>query len=71
MSTVDHGVLSAEEQERRRQAMRGALAKVRLEGLEPDPVFFEYAERYSRGEITLEDAVADFTRRVRSVAAGA
>ncbi|MEO7003324.1 MAG: antitoxin VbhA family protein [Ktedonobacterales bacterium] len=56
--------LPAEEQERRRQTMCDALVQVRLEGLEPDPVFFDYAERYSKGEITLAEALADFTHRI-------
>jgi hypothetical protein len=36
-----------------------------MEGMEPHPAFFEYAERYVRGEITLDAAVADFAHRVR------
>lgn len=68
MSTAEQATLSMEEQERRRQVMRAALTQVRLEGLEPDPIFFEYADRYSRGEMTLAEAIADYTRRVGSVA---
>ena len=56
--------MSSEEQARRREAMRNALVQVRLEGLEPDPIFFEYAERYSRGELTIAEALADYTERV-------
>ena len=69
MKAIKSGAVSAEEQERRRQVMRNALAQVRLEGLEPDPVFFEYAERYSRGEMMLAEALADYTQRVRSAMA--
>jgi hypothetical protein len=60
----DHTALPAEEQARRRDALNNALAQVRLEGMEPDATFFDYAERYVRGETTLDAAVADFVRRV-------
>ena len=56
--------MSPEEQARRHEAMRNALVQVRLEGLEPDPIFFEYAERCSRGELTIAEALADYTERV-------
>ena len=59
--------MSPEEQAQRREAMRNALVQVRLEGLEPDPIFFEYAERYSRGELTIAEALADYTERVTNV----
>jgi hypothetical protein len=59
--------LSAEEQARRRQAMNDALVNVRLEGLEPDPIFFVYVDRYVRGEITLTDAIADYTARLTAI----
>jgi hypothetical protein len=48
---------------RRRQVMAEALAQVRLEGLEPDPIFFTYVERYSRGEITLAEALAEYANQ--------
>ncbi|MGH2485846.1 MAG: antitoxin VbhA family protein [Ktedonobacterales bacterium] len=64
MSTVKHSTLSAREQERRRLAVRRALAHVRMEGLEPDPIFAEYADRYCAGEMTLDDAIADYLRRI-------
>ena len=63
MSTAEQATLSAEEQERRRLAMRQALAHVRMEGLEPDPIVFDYIERYVRGEITTDEAVADLVKR--------
>ena len=56
--------LSAEEQARRRQAVDDALVNTRLEGLEPDPIFFVYVERYVHGEITLTEAIADYTARL-------
>jgi hypothetical protein len=61
---TEQATVSAEEQARRREAMRNALVQVRLEGMEPDPIFFEYAERYARGELTLEEAVADYIARI-------
>ncbi len=64
MSTREHTTISAEEEQRRRELLERALAQVRLEGLEPDPAFFEYAERYCHGEITLDDAIADFVRKI-------
>ncbi len=41
--------LSPEEQGRRRKIMQDALAQVRLEGLEPEPIVFTYIERYVVG----------------------
>lgn len=63
MSDQYQTALSTEEQDRRRLAMRRALAQVRLEGLEPDPAVFEYVERYICGEITIEEAVAAMIQR--------
>jgi hypothetical protein len=57
---------SREEQECRRQAMRDALTNARLEGLEPDPIFFEYVERYVRGAMTLEEILADYRERINA-----
>lgn len=65
MSTARKATLPVDEQERRRLAMRRALAHVRMEGLEPDPIYAEYVDRYCAGEITLEDAIADYLRRVQ------
>ena len=62
--------MPAKEQERRRKAICEALVNTRLENLEPDPIFFEYAERYARGEITIAEAVADFLARAKTVHAG-
>ena len=57
--------ISIEEQEQRRTALRDALAQVRLEGLEPHPAFFAYAEAYIRGEITIDEAVARFVADIQ------
>lgn len=57
--------LSIEEQEQRRTALRDALAQVRLEGLEPHPAFFTYAEAYIRGDITIDEAVARFIAEIQ------
>ncbi|HLY31423.1 MAG TPA: antitoxin VbhA family protein [Ktedonobacterales bacterium] len=59
--------LSPEEQTRRRTVMREALAQVRLEGLEPDPIVFTYIERYARGEMTLADAIATYTAHLNTI----
>ena len=66
MSATHPTPVSAREQERRREALRDALAQVRLEGLEPHPAFFDYAERYVRGEITLDEAIANFIAHTMS-----
>lgn len=63
VSSTGRTTLSVEEQERRRSAMRRALAQVRLEGLEPDPAVFDYIERYVQGEITVDEAVAAMIQR--------
>ncbi len=57
---------SPEEQARRRKIIEDALVQVRLDGIEPDPIFFEYAEHYVRGEITIEEAIADYSARLHS-----
>jgi len=62
--------VSIEEQERRRKAVHEALINTRLENLEPDPVFFEYAERYVRGEMTVAEAVADYLAQAKTDQAG-
>ena len=54
-----------EEQEQRQAALRDALAQVRLEGMEPHPAFFDYAEAYVRGEITIDEAVARFVTQIQ------
>ncbi len=62
--------LSLAEQELRRKAVHDALVNTRLEGLEPDPIFFEYTDRYVRGEITLAEAISDYLARVKAVHVG-
>jgi antitoxin VbhA-like protein len=57
--------ISIEEQEQRRAALRDALAQVRLEEMEPHPAFFDYAEAYVRGEITIDEAVARFVAEIQ------
>jgi len=68
MSARERTVPSSAEQERRRQALRDALAQVRLEGMEPDPAFFAYGERYVHGEITLDEAIAEYLAHVAASA---
>jgi hypothetical protein len=59
--------LSVEEQARRRTDMRDALAQVRLEGLEPDPIVFTYIERYVHGEMTLANALVFYTDHLSTI----
>jgi hypothetical protein len=56
--------LSEEEQTFRRKAVQDALTNTRLSGLEPDPIFFDYAERYVRGDMTIKEIIADYKARV-------
>jgi hypothetical protein len=44
--------------------MRNALILVHLEQDEPNLIFFEYAERYSRDELAEEEAVVDYESQV-------
>lgn len=60
--------LEITEQTNRRKAVEDAVTNARLEGLEPDPIFFEYAERYIRGEISLAEVLADYKARLAAVA---
>jgi len=57
------GKISAEEMERRREALRQADASNRLEGLFPDPSTNAVYERFIRGEIEL----AEFLPLVRAI----
>jgi hypothetical protein len=63
-------MLSPEEETQRRKAIQDALIQERLEGLEPDPVFFDYADRYARGEITVAEAIADYLARIKAIHVG-
>ena len=56
--------LSAQEEASRRKAMREALINAQLEGLEPDPLFFVYVERYAHGDMTLAEILADYSARL-------
>lgn len=58
-------MLAFEEQIERQTAVQNALASQRMEGLEPDPRVVEDAEKWARGEMTIQTAVADFKARVR------
>jgi len=46
--------LSPEEQQRRREIIEQGITQVRLEGLELPAFYWDEAERYIRGELTLE-----------------
>jgi|GEM_PF-2787593 len=60
--------VSVEEQARRRKIMHDVLVQVRLEGLEPDPIIFDYVERYVRGDISLAAAIADYAASLTTTA---
>jgi hypothetical protein len=45
------------EEQQRRVAIQHGLAQVRLEDMEPSPLFFELAELYIQGQISLEEAI--------------
>jgi hypothetical protein len=58
-------MISKQEQMKRQKAMENALANQRLEGLEPDPQTIADSERWTRGEITIEEMIAIYIDRVR------
>lgn len=58
-------MLSEQEQIERQQTVRNALASQRIEGLEPDAIVIEDAEKWVRGEITIDTAVANYKARVQ------
>jgi hypothetical protein len=66
-SMIPSTPLPPEEQSRRRKIMEEALAQVRLEGLEPDPIVFTYIERYVRGEMTLADMRDEYTTHLNTL----
>lgn len=59
-------MLSKEKQIERSAIVRSALASQRIEGLEPDATVIEDAQRWARGEITIDAAVAAYKARVRN-----
>lgn len=58
-------MLSEQEQTERRQTVQNALASQRIEGLEPDAIVIQDAEKWVRGEISIDTAVANYKARVR------
>ena len=48
-------IQETEEVERRRWAVRNAIASVRIEGLEPGEDFVDDMERFAQGELSLEE----------------
>ena len=59
-------MLSKEKQIERSAIVRSALASQRIEGLEPDATVIEDAQRWARGEINIDAAVAAYKARVRN-----
>ncbi len=58
-------MLSEQEQIERQKTVQNALASQRIEGLEPDAIVIEDAEKWVRGEITIDTAVANYKARVQ------
>jgi hypothetical protein len=58
-------MLSEQEQIERQQTVQNALASQRIEGMEPDAIVIEDAEKWVRGEITIDTAVANYKARVQ------
>lgn len=50
--------LTPEEIAARREALRDALANAAIEGFYPDEGFLALTERFTQGEITIEEAIA-------------
>ena len=59
-------MLSKEKQIESSAIVRSALASQRIEGLEADATVIEDAQRWARGEITIDAAVAAYKARVRN-----
>ena len=55
--------LSPEEQQRRRAAIEQGTTQVRLEGLALPAYYWDYAERYIHGELTLDEMRALLLQR--------
>ncbi len=55
--------LSPEEQQRRRNSIEQGVTQVQLEGLELPPYYWDYAERYIQGELTLDEMRALLLQR--------
>ena len=60
--------LSPEEQQRRREIIEQGVTQVRLEGLEPPAIYWDCAERYIRGELTLDEMHAMLLQHFRQTA---
>ena len=58
-------MLSKEEQIKRLVGLQSDLASQRMEGLEPDATVIEDAEKWARGEITIEAAIKAYKARLR------
>lgn len=57
--------LSPEEQQRRRVIIEQGVTQVRLEGLTLPSFYWEEAERYIRGELTLDELRLELLRHIR------
>lgn len=57
--------LSPEEQQQRRAIIEQGVTQVRLEGLPLPSYYLEEAERYIRGELTLEELYLQLMSHIR------
>ena len=54
------------DEQHRRAAIEHGIVQVRIEGLEPHPYFFELAEQYIQGEMSLHEAIELFKQAITS-----
>jgi hypothetical protein len=57
-------MLSEQQLAERLETVQDALGSQRLEGLEPDAMVIQDAERWARGEITIDTAVSNYKARL-------
>ena len=58
-------MLSKQKQLERLAGLQSGLASQRMEGLEPDPQVIEDAEKWARGEMTIQAAIDAYKARLR------
>ncbi len=58
-------MIAEQEQVARQTVVKNALASQRLEGLEPERQVLEDAQKWARGEKTINQAIAEFKARLQ------
>ncbi|MCW8167030.1 hypothetical protein D8B22_19305 [Verminephrobacter aporrectodeae subsp. tuberculatae] len=58
-------MITEQEQIERRAVVKNSLASQRIEGLEPDAKVMEDAEKWTRGEMTIDAIISDYKARMR------